>query len=412
MFFIKTSLLISAFTIILSLQHYINGTSLAGTLNICISVACFLNLYFFKKIGDLEFSAHILLSFCLMFLTSHILTSNKEYYAYHLVWSGCFPIFASTLLAKRSTQFWTLLSFVALGGALSMRHFGVDFAIYEITGTKLLTSSLLSLFFSMLLIYNLVKNYKEKERLYYISNQIIEEEKSHLETAVSYNISNNANSIRLIAEEVLNNQKDSRLIDFSQKILERLEGIEQVVKNIDDKESSEISVNPTPIDLLQSLKEVRDLYQDRLAKKNLRFLIETEEKPPKDGYMVTADSQTISTPILSNIISNAINYSGNAYQIHAKLRVLEDHYIVLEIRDMGPGMTKAKINNVLNPLSVGTGREDDHGRALNLATVKSYLELVGARLYVDSRPKEIYPESHGTSMRITFIRSMENKKAS
>lgn len=410
-FFVKTSLLVCLFTSLLALQHYITGTTLAGTINLCISVVCLANLFFFRVIGDLDFSANVLMAFCLIFLCAHILTSNKEYHSYHLIWVGCFPVFASSLLSRKATKIWTFLAFTALGSGVALRHFGYSFGLYEIVGDRLLFSSLFSLGLSLVLIYNLVKNFREKELEMHIASQIVQEDKKHLETALSYNVANSVSSIRLIAEEVLNNQNDSRLIDFSQKILEKLEGVEQVIKNLSHSDESDINVESGPVDLLYSLKEVRDLYKDRLAQKNIRLVIETEERPPREGYIVLADSQSLTTPILSNIISNAINYSGESYQIHARLKLADENNIVLEIRDMGPGMSKTKIKSILNPLSIENSHTSENGDILNMATVKSYLSLVDARLYIDSRPKELYPNSHGTSMRINFQRSLELKEA-
>jgi signal transduction histidine kinase len=370
-------------------------------------------LYFFKKIGDLDFSANVILGFSLFFLCSHLLTANKEYFAFHLVWAGCFPAFAANLLPKKETIIWTVVSTCSLCGVLLLRHLDFELPLYSITGKRAISSSLFSLIMSIIFMYTMVRNFREKEKTFMDRNDEIEERKKHLEMAITYNIANYNNSIRLIAEEIEKTEKDQRLKDFAGKILEKLEYSESIVRNI-RKESESLEqltqeLQPEKMDLYETLKEVRDLYQGRLKEKNLSLSIENEDKPPQEGYLIWADPSSLATPILSNILSNAINYSKESYSIHCKLRVYDDWGVLLEIRDMGPGMSKTKVESILNPLSIHKTPEDADSKILNLATVKSYLEMQGGRLYIDSRPIELYPESHGTTVRIYFRRFYASK---
>lgn len=413
-FMIRTSVYLILLTFLLALQHFIAGTHYASLINFSIGLVTLANLYFFKKIGNLDSSANVVLGFCLFFLCSHLLTANKEYFAFHLVWAGCFPAFAANLLPKKETIIWTVVSCFFLCTVLLLRHLDLELPLYSISGKRAISSSLFSLIMSIVFMYTMVRNFREKEKAFMDRNDEIEERKKHLEMAITYNISNYSNSIRLIAEEIEKTEKDQRLKDFAGKILEKLEFTESIIRNIrketDDLERLSEELKPERIDLLESLKEVRDLYQSRLEDKKLSLSIESEEKPPQEGYLIWADPSSLATPILSNILSNAINHSKHSYPIHCKLRVYDDWGILLEIRDMGQGMSKTMVDNILNPLSIHKDPNENDPKVLNLATVKSYLEMQGARLYIDSRPIELYPESHGTSIRIYFRRYFPNSK--
>ena len=154
---------------------------------------------------------------------------------------------------------------------------------------------------------------------------------------------------------------------------------------------------------------MRGIFEERIKAKNILFKIVTEKHPPREGYIIKADPFTITTPILSTVLSNAINHSKHSYPVSIKIKTVDEDWIALEITDLGAGMTQTKLKEILNPISVGQIPEsDDRDDFMHLSKIKAALEIIGARIYVDSRPLELYPHSHGTTVRISFPRSQKS----
>ena len=64
-------------------------------------------------------------------------------------------------------------------------------------------------------------------------------------------------------------------------------------------------------------------------------------------------------------------------------------------------MTNHFINKLLNPF-INEERFEEDGKIMNLASCDKLLQSFGAKMFIDSRAKEIYPDNHGTTVRIHF----------
>src|SRR5690606_25405255 len=102
--------------------------------------------------------------------------------------------------------------------------------------------------------------------------------------------------------------------------------------------------------------------------------------PIQDLYL---DVQKVSR-VLSNILGNAIKFTKAGGRIVVRSRQ-QDNVLALSIQDTGPGITPADLEAIFEKFH--TGSESNlagKGHGLGLAISKSFVELHGGRLFVES----------------------------
>lgn len=108
--------------------------------------------------------------------------------------------------------------------------------------------------------------------------------------------------------------------------------------------------------------------------------IETDMSPVPDMYL---DVQKVSR-VLSNILGNAIKFTKANGKIVVRSRQ-EGNLLVFSIQDMGPGIPPADLEAIFEKFnSAGGSAVAGKGHGLGLAISKSFVELHGGRLFVES----------------------------
>ncbi|MBQ9015326.1 MAG: PAS domain S-box protein [Firmicutes bacterium] len=127
-------------------------------------------------------------------------------------------------------------------------------------------------------------------------------------------------------------------------------------------------------------RNVPDLEQDGFI-----VTIEQNLEHPED-YRVVIDPDRINQ-VLSNLLNNAVKYSGDSRRIHLKFTLDErkDYFIVF-VRDEGIGIPEEQISHVFDRFfRVGyNGSITTEGRGLGLTLSKEIIEAHQGEIYVES----------------------------
>lgn len=108
--------------------------------------------------------------------------------------------------------------------------------------------------------------------------------------------------------------------------------------------------------------------------------IEIDMTPVPEMYL---DVQKVSR-VLSNILGNAIKFTKANGKIVVRSRQ-EGNFLVFSIQDMGPGIPPADLEAIFEKFnSAGGSAVAGKGHGLGLAISKSFVELHGGRLFVES----------------------------
>lgn len=140
---------------------------------------------------------------------------------------------------------------------------------------------------------------------------------------------------------------------------------------------------PEKLDLNLFLREVIEQVQYQAALKSV--YLKWEAVP---GATVLADRHMLRV-CLYNLLSNAIKFSHKGSSVWLMGR-LKDTGVIIEVIDLGVGMDAEAKSKVLQPMLSYTtyGTENEKGSGVGLVLVHELLEIMQAKLEVESEPGE------------------------
>ena len=137
-------------------------------------------------------------------------------------------------------------------------------------------------------------------------------------------------------------------------------------------------------DIVDMENLVRECLDDarthhHLSAESLRLLIETSQGPAR----VSASREELRSAI-SNVIDNAIKYSGKNVDIEVELS--SDQEVLLKIRDRGIGIPKAELKQVFKRFYRVRDREVARvkGSGLGIFIVRSIAKKYGGNAFAES----------------------------
>lgn len=176
-------------------------------------------------------------------------------------------------------------------------------------------------------------------------------------------------------------------------------------------ESGKMELEPTDVDLIETLGEVRSMFSTQMESKQIDYTVTTDQvKHP----FVICDKARLNR-VLINLVSNAYKFTPNGGAVSITLYEIESGEdgvgsYELRVRDTGIGMSKEFAATVFEAFtrertSTVSGIQ---GTGLGMAITKSIVDMMGGTIEVETAPNE------GTELiiRLKFpLQSKENKKA-
>jgi two-component system, OmpR family, sensor histidine kinase SenX3 len=202
--------------------------------------------------------------------------------------------------------------------------------------------------------------------------------------AVTHELKTPVASIRLYLETLLTRTVDEKRRNEFYRIMlddsERLLGtIEQVLRTGRLGPANRI-VNSVPIDLNSVVEEclsrARTLHS--LSPDSLQY-------HPGPAVKVLGDLDELRAAV-SNLIDNAVKYSGSEVKVVAETSKLDDKYIVVRVKDQGVGIPKPELKRIFKrfyrvPGPLATRLK---GTGLGLYIVRSVAKRHGGRAWAES----------------------------
>ena len=166
--------------------------------------------------------------------------------------------------------------------------------------------------------------------------------------------------------------------EINRKYLKRAnKSVDRMINIIDDLEtisaleSKSVQLSLSSFDIIELVREVFDVSEDKAAKRNIALTLKKDyDKPIK----VEADRPKIEQ-VLTNLITNAIKYGKNDGKIEVRFYDMHDNVLV-EISDDGVGIPQEDIPRVFERFyRVDKSRSREAGgTGLGLSIVKHILE--------------------------------------
>ncbi|WP_457561999.1 ATP-binding protein [Caminibacter pacificus] len=177
--------------------------------------------------------------------------------------------------------------------------------------------------------------------------------------------------------------------DYVNTIEQSAKNLLQIVNNILDVskiESNKVSLEEIDFKAIDEFENTLELFSTPCAQKNIQYVAEISPNIPKT---LKGDILKIKE-ILQNLISNAVKFTHpeGLISVKIKLQDIVDNKarIYFEVKDSGIGMSEEQKEKVFEAFAQAdeSVTRKYGGTGLGLTIVKSYIEMMGGEIHVDS----------------------------
>ena len=200
----------------------------------------------------------------------------------------------------------------------------------------------------------------------------------------------------IIAREILGPLGDDKYRDYAREINDSGSHLLQLIDEILDiskVETGQLTLNEAPMAVAEVVEQCLDLVRARAEAAQLELSADFEPDLPP----LHADERLIKRSLL-HLLFNAIKFTGPGGRVAIRARRGNDGALAISVTDTGIGIAAEDIPSALAAFSQVDGALDRKyaGSGLGLTLVKSFIELHGGRLEIDSAP------GVGTTMTLVF----------
>jgi signal transduction histidine kinase len=209
--------------------------------------------------------------------------------------------------------------------------------------------------------------------------------KSDFVSTVSHEFKSPLTSIRQIAEmlhagRVPSEERRQKYYDVLLEQSERLSLLTENVLSFAKMEEGKREFVFEQADIKALLMKIVSTIQDQVRHDGFEIEAEIENFLPPIRADVSALTQAI-----TNLIDNAVKYSGDSKKVFVKAQVDEQH-LVISVRDYGVGIKKEELNKIFDRFYRGGDEltRTVKGSGLGLTLVKQIVEAHKGSIQVDS----------------------------
>ncbi|HEY5606839.1 MAG TPA: ATP-binding protein [Alphaproteobacteria bacterium] len=211
--------------------------------------------------------------------------------------------------------------------------------------------------------------------------------KSEFIANVSYELRTPLNTIIGFAEILKGlyfGSLNDRQVEYADGILESGHTLLGLINNILDLatiEAGYMTLELEPVDLHEMTAAVLLLIRERARNKK----IAVEFDCPRDIGAIVLDERRLKQALF-NVLSNAVKFTGSGGAITVSVRRKDDH-IIITVTDTGIGISDEDRERIFRRFERGSSPQSRRsGVGLGLSLVKSFVELHGGTVELDSEP--------------------------
>jgi len=154
-----------------------------------------------------------------------------------------------------------------------------------------------------------------------------------------------------------------------------------IINNILDLatiDAGAMTLNLGVVDVQKAIEQATAGIQDRLINDRIRLEVDA----PKEIGSFEADERRV-VQVLYNLLANAVGFAPHDSTVVLRVR-RQDGTIAFSVTDAGPGIPPDVQDKVFNWFETHANGSRHRGAGLGLSLVRSFVELHGGRVFVDS----------------------------
>ncbi|MBN1158299.1 MAG: response regulator [Bacteroidales bacterium] len=232
----------------------------------------------------------------------------------------------------------------------------------------------------------LEKTYQELSRLDQAKDEFIRHINHELRTPLQ-----GIHGFTLILEEIVSSPEQKEYIQAINSLVKRLVKLSEITLVFTEIKANNYKISREPVSLYNTAELALELF----AKDRDKISVVRDQED--DDITVLAD-QKLLVICVEQLLDNALKYAPEKGKICLTIRRQKDESC-LEITDNGPGFSKKSLEHLYEMFSADNLKYRSHGFGIGLATVKTILDVMEARLEIKNLSQQ------GALARIAFGKS-------
>lgn len=189
----------------------------------------------------------------------------------------------------------------------------------------------------------------------------------------------------LLKEPNLSGEEQQEYIQIIEKSGERMLNIINNIVDISKIEAGQMELNYTDVNINEKIEFIFEFFKPQVKEKNMQFYckkaLSTQEA------IIRTDGEKVYS-ILTNLVKNAVKYSVEGYiEIgYQKKEAILEFYV----KDTGIGIPTNRQNDIFDRFIQvdSSDKKAFQGAGLGLSISKAYVEMLGGRMWVESKVGE------------------------
>ncbi len=303
-----------------------------------------------------------------------------------IIWFGILPMIGGVICGKREAILWQLIT---LSVALIFFLLHVNGFQYPnlITPTGRLWSRVLLVFGwiflsgTIVIVYAGLREHTEKK---------LQEQGQRIDDLFRIMFHDLANPIGrisiglTIAKRHLTDPKNIRGLEIAKSATDSMIEITQNVRKIYAVSKGKANGDLSLTSLNASVDYIMHLYASKLESKKIKIHYHFAKN---EGLYLMVEPMSFNNQVMGNIISNAIKFSPENGQIYLTVYPVNHDTFKIEVRDNGIGMSQTLLDQLfdLNKKTTRPGTAGETGTGFGLHIMKSFVEMYGGKLLIESK---------------------------
>ena len=172
--------------------------------------------------------------------------------------------------------------------------------------------------------------------------------------------------------------KQAEYLDYVTKSTNALLALTNNILDLATIDAGAMKLELGPVDIGKAIEAAAEGIQDRLATDRIELKVDVD---PNIGSFVGDERRVVQ--VLYNLLANAVGFSPQDTTVGLSARRTE-HSVVFTVTDSGPGIPPDVKDKVFDWFESHSNGSRHRGAGLGLSLVRSFVELHGGKVRVDS----------------------------